>query len=136
MRTLALLFALVGTIFVVGGATSGQAAAVLSGAVAMAVAGWVLRTHASVRTELDRENGVLTVTESSLALRPRVATRRLADVAAVEVETRQGTEGDVHLVVIALRSGERFRLDHEGGVDRAATEREADRIRRFLAEPR
>ncbi|HET8567615.1 MAG TPA: hypothetical protein VFM93_01350 [Candidatus Limnocylindria bacterium] len=138
-RPLALLFAGVGTVFVVGGFSlvargDPQRDALIAlafGMVAITVSVGLVAAFPSVTATFDRARRTLTLSESSPARR-RLVTRALDDVAEVDVVSESGAEGRAHHVVVWLATGEALVLDPAGEDARDDAERDADEVRRFL----
>ena len=137
---LAVLFAVAGTVSVVGGFSlvlrgdpeRDALIALALGMVAITVAVGVVTAYPAVTATFDRARRTLTLSESSPA-RHRLVTRALDDVAEVDVVSESGTEGRGHHVVVWLATGEALVLDPGGEDAREAAERDAATVRRFLA---
>jgi hypothetical protein len=138
MRALAVFFALIGMVLALGGFARRLTDPVQLGAfgaalILFATAFWILRKHPAVAATFDRSHGAFFVLQTSLWPVPQITKGKLTDIADISVETRSGTEGDVHFVVVRLSSGVTLTLDREGASDRGAAETEAERLRGFLS---
>jgi hypothetical protein len=139
IRALAVLFAVIGMVVAVGVTFSrritdpvGLVVALGAALVLFAASFWILHMHPAVAATFDRARGEFMVLNTSIWPVPRVTKGKLSDIAGVSVETRNGTEGDVHYVVVLLVSGVTLALDREGASDRGATQSESERVRTFL----
>jgi hypothetical protein len=138
IRALAVLFAVTGMVLAVGVTFSRRITdpvglvALGAALVLFAASFWILHRHPAVAATFDRAHGEFMVLNSSIWPVPRVTKGKLTDISGVSVETRNGTEGDVHYVVMLLVSGVTLALDREGVSDRGAAQSESERVRTFL----